>query len=318
MNVVLVAVGIVVLLAAQGAYYAILWRGHRRREALRARLRSLATPEGAGLVRDQRLARSPRVASFLRGLGFPVRLEKYLLQTDLETTVAGILLAGLALASAITLVLAVVTGRVLAAWLVGVPIGVVAPFAYVLAVRARRSRRLSLQLPEALDMMARSLRAGHGVASGLELVATEMPPPIAVEFGRCFEELQLGSSFRDAVRELPARAPTNFDLRIFATSLIIQHDTGGNLVEILDNIASTVRERIKFHGKLRAITTETRLSGYVLGALPFVCAVAIALFNPEYLRPLYTDSIGRAIVVIGLGLWALGGYWMRRLSQVDY
>ena len=91
-----------------------------------------------------------------------------------------------------------------------------------------------------------------------------------------------------------------------------------NLVEVLDNIAHTVRERFKFQGKLRAITTETRLSGYVLGALPFVCGLAIALFNPEYLQPLYSDSIGRAIVVIGLGLWALGGYWMRRLSQVDY
>lgn len=318
MNIVLIAVGIVVLLAAQAAYYAILWRRHQQREALRARLRSLATPEGKALVREQRLARSPRVAAVLRALGFPTRLEKYLLQTDLETTVADILLAGVGLAVALTLVLVVLSHHLLASALIGVPVGVLAPFAYVLGVRAHRSRRLSVQLPEALDMMTRSLRAGHGVASGLKLVATEMPPPIAVEFGRCFEELRLGSDFRDAVRELPARAPDNFDLRIFATSLVIQHDTGGNLVEVLDNIAHTIRERFKFQGKLRAVTTETRLSGYVLAALPFVCAVAIALFNPEYITPLYADSIGRAIMVIGLGLWALGGYWMRRLSQVDY
>ena len=318
MNIVLVAVGIVVLLAAQAAYYAVLWRGHRRREALRARLQSLATAEHAALVREQRLARSPRVAAVLRALVLPARLEKYLLQTDLDTTVADVMLAGLALAVAITIGLGVVTGRMLAAALVGVPFGLLAPFAYVLGVRAHRSRQLSVQLPEALDMMARSLRAGHGVSAGLKLVATEMPPPIAVEFGRCFEELRLGSDFREAVRALPDRVPDNFDLRIFATSLVIQHDTGGNLVEVLDNIAHTVRERFKFQGKLRAITTETRLSGYVLGALPFVCGLAIALFNPEYLQPLYSDSIGRAIVVIGLGLWALGGYWMRRLSQVDY
>lgn len=318
MNIVLIALGLVVLLAAQATYYLVLWAGHRRREALRRRLRSLADADASPLVRERRLARSPRVAAALRVLGFPLRVERLLLQTDLDTTAATLLAASLALAIALTAGLAVVTGRPLAAALLGVPVGALAPVAYLLVVRARRSRLLSLQLPDALDMMARSLRAGHGVAAGLKLVATEMPPPIAVELGRCFEELRLGSDFREAVRELPARAPGNFDLRIFATSLVIQHETGGNLVEILENIAHTIRERFKFQGKLRAVTTEVRLSGYVLGALPFVCALAIALFNPRYLEPLYADSLGRAIALLGLGLWAAGGLWMRRLAQVDY
>ena len=318
MNVVLIALGLVVLLVAQGIYYSVLWWGQRRRDALRERLRSLATPQGGTLIRERRLARSPQVASFLRALGFPERIEKLLLQTDLDVTVDVLLGIGLLLAIGLSVVLALVTHNVLGALVVGVPIGVAAPIVALLSARARRVRKISAQLPDALDMIVRSLRAGHGISAGLKLVATEMPLPIAVEFGRCFEELQIGGDFRDAVRNMTVRVPTNLDLRIFATSLIIQHETGGNLVEILETIAHTVRERFKFFGKLRALTTEVRMSGYVLGALPFVCALAIALLNPSYLRPLYQDPLGYTIALVGALLWAAGGVWMRRLSQVDY
>ncbi len=318
MNLVLVALGLVVMLIAQGIYYSVLWWGERRRDALHERLRSLATPQGGTLIRERRLARSPRVADFLRGLGFPARIEKLLLQTDIDTTVDVLLDLGLLLGVGLTLVLALVTRNVIAACVLGIPVGIAAPILYVVSARRHRVQKISSQLPDALDMMVRSLRAGHGVSAGLKLVATEMPVPIAVEFGRCFEELQIGGDFRDAVRNMTQRVPENLDLRIFATSMIIQHETGGNLVEILETIAHTVRERFKFFGKLRALTTEVRMSGYVLGALPFVCGLAIALLNPTYLRPLYQDALGLAIAGAGLLLWLAGGFWMRRLSQVDY
>lgn len=318
MNLALITLGLAVLLVAQGIYYTVLWWGQRRRDALRARLRSLATAEGGTLMRERRLARSPRMAELLRGLGFPERLEKLLLQTDIDTTVAVLLGVGLLLGFSLATAMAVATGNVLGAVVLGVPIGVAMPVVYLLGARARRVRQISAQLPDAVDMMVRSLRAGHGVSAGLKLVATEMPVPIAVEFGRCFAELQLGGDFRDAVRSMTTRVPDNLDLRIFATSLIIQHETGGNLVEILETIAHTVRERFKFFGKLRALTTEVRMSGYVLGALPFVCALAIVTLNPKYISPLYADPLGNAIAVIGLLLWGAGGLWMRRLAQVDY
>lgn len=318
MNLVLVALGLVVLLVAQGIYYSVLWWGQRRRDALHERLRSLATPHGGTLIRERRLSRSPRVAELLRSLGFPERIEKLLLQTDIETTVDVVLGIGLLLGLGLSVALALLTANVAGALLLGLPIGIAAPLGYLLSARARRVRKISAQLPDALDMMVRSLRAGHGVSAGLKLVATEMPVPIAVEFARCFEELQVGGDFRDAVRNMTMRVPSNLDLRIFATSLIIQHETGGNLVEILETIAHTVRERFKFFGKLRALTTEVRMSGYVLGALPFVCALAIAALNPTYLQPLYQDSLGQAIAVVGLLLWGAGGLWMRRLAQVDY
>lgn len=318
MNVVLVALGLVVLLVAQGIYYSVMWWGQRRRDALHARLRSVASQQGGTLLRDRRLSRSPRLAEVLRSLGFPARLEKLLVQTDIDTTVDVLLGIGLLIGLGFAVPCSLLTGNVLASIALGLPLGMAMPILYVLSARARRVRKISTQLPDALDMMVRSLRAGHGVAAGLKLVATEMPLPIAVEFGRCNEELQVGGDLRDAVRNMTIRVPGNLDLRIFATSLIIQHETGGNLVEILETIAQTVRERLKFFGKLRALTTEVRMSGYVLGALPLVCAAALASLNPTYLEPLYLDPLGRMITVIGLALWISGGFWMRRLSQVDY
>lgn len=318
MNLVLVVVGVAVLFVASAVYHGVLWIGQRKRHQLRERLRAIATAEGSSLIRDRRLSRSPRRERALRSLGFPERLEKLLLQTDVDTTVDVLLAAGLLMATAVALLITLATKSLLAGLLIGLPLGVATPFVYLMSVRARRTQKLSSQLPDALDMMVRSLRAGHGVSAGLKLVATEMPVPIAVELGRCYEELQLGSDFRTAVRNLSTRMPDNLDLRIFATSLIIQHETGGNLVEILETIAATIRERFKFFGKLRALTTEVRLSGYVLGALPFVCAIAIAMLNPGYLHPLFYDPLGRTIMLVGIGLWAFGAVWMRRLAEVDY
>jgi tight adherence protein B len=114
------------------------------------------------------------------------------------------------------------------------------------------------------------------------------------------------------------RVPDNLDLKLFAVSLVIQHETGGNLVEILEKISLTIRERYKFYGKLRALTAEGKVSGIILGALPFVCGVLIAVINPTYIRPLFVDPIGQMFLLGGLILWGLGGLWMRALAQVDY
>jgi len=188
----------------------------------------------------------------------------------------------------------------------------------VRSARERRSLQLSGQLPDALDMMVRSLRAGHGVTAAMRLVAEEMPLPVAMEFGRCFEEQRLGVPLDDAMRNMVARVPTNDDLKILAVSLIIQHDTGGNLIEILENIANTVRDRFKFFGKLRALTVEAKMSAWILSALPVVCAGLVLLVNPNYLQPLVASSLGNAMMLFGVALWGVGILWMRRLAQVDF
>jgi tight adherence protein B len=196
--------------------------------------------------------------------------------------------------------------------------GLAGPTLVAVTVRQQRSKAISSQLPEALDMMVRSLRAGHGVSAAFKLVATEMPVPVAVEFARCFDEHNLGVDFRSAVENLTKRVPNNLDLRIFAMSVVLQHETGGNLVEILEQIAYTIRERYKFYGKLAALTAEGKVSGVILGALPIVVTLLLSLTNGKYLRPLVEDPGGRMIAMTAFGLWAAGIAWLVRLTKVEY
>ena len=146
-------------------------------------------------------------------------------------------------------------------------------------------------------MMARSLRAGHALSSAFKMVATEMPTPVSIEFARAFEAQELGMPFEKAVADMTRRAPDNQDLKIFALSVIVQKETGGNLVEIIEKIAETVRGREKFQGKLRGLTAEGRMSSYVVGALPFVSLLVHAVtINREYLMPLFNEPVGHYIL----------------------
>src|SRR4029077_20830757 len=187
------------------------------------------------------------------------------------------------------------------------------PFMFVLFMRSRRSRKLSEQLPEALEMMARSLRAGHALSSAFKMVATEMPTPVGIEFARAFEAQELGMPFEKAVADMTRRAPENQDLKIFALSVIVQKETGGNLVEIIEKIADTVRGREKFQGKLRGLTAEGRMSSYIVGGLPFVSVLFMLVGTRSYLRPLIDEPIGHYILGYGIISWVLGFLWMRKM-----
>jgi tight adherence protein B len=319
-NLILIVVALAVLLAAEAIYYLAVYMGQRRRAELHRRLQTIAKPreDRLSLVKERRVARSPFLDRLLRPLPAAKRMEKLLLQTDLTWTVATVLALSILLGVGLTLLLLVVLHKTPALALIGVPVGILVPLILVLNARTKRGQKFSTQLPDALEMIVRSLRAGHGLSNGFKLVAGEMPPPVAVEFGRCFEEQQFGVEFRDAIEHMTQRVPNNIDLRIFAVSVVIQQETGGNLVEILEKIANTIRERYKFFGKLRALTAEGKYSGYILGALPFVCLGFVALLNPGYLVPLVANPLGRLIGLGGLTLWGLGVLWMSRMVKVDY
>lgn len=319
-NIIVFAVAAAVLLLAEGIYYVVVYLGQRQRAELHRRLRAIARPgqEHLSLVRERRIARSPGLDRFLRPLSFARRLEQMLLQTDLTWTVGTMMFLSLVLGVGLSVLLYVVLRKSPALALLGFPVGAAIPLLLVINSRIKRAQKLSTQLPDALEMIVRSLKAGHGLNSGLKLVAQEMPSPVAVEFGRCFEEQQFGVDFREAMEHMTERVPDNLDLKIFAVSVVIQRETGGNLVEILDQIATTVRERFKFYGKVRALTAEGKISGYILGALPFVCLAMVALFRGEYLLPLVVDPIGRIIAFAGLGVWVLGVLWMSRMVKIDY
>lgn len=180
-----------------------------------------------------------------------------------------------------------------------------------------RLHKLTEQLPDGLDLLARSLQAGHGVGESMRMVAEEMPEPLSTEFGRVFEETNLGRDPRECFQNLCARNPRSFDLRIFVSSVLLQRDTGGNLVEILQSIANTIRGRFVFQGKVAALTSEARFTAFVLGGLPFAIGTLITIFSPSYIKPLFNDPLGHVLLFVGGTMFSLGVFIMREMSQVD-
>jgi tight adherence protein B len=302
----------------EGLFHTLRYFRERRQDELKRRLQSLGsgTSQTTSLLRKGNLSANPAIDAVLRAFPLAERTEAMLEQAEVQVTVARLfaIAAGAGLCGAV-LGLMSNMGYILA--LVLGPLGAVVPFMYVAFMRDRRNHKLSEQLPDALDMMARSLRAGHALSSSFKLVAAEMPSPINTEFARAFEEQNLGMPFERAIAQMTKRAPANRDLKIFAVSVIVQKETGGNLVEIIEKIAETIRARYRFYGKLRTLTAEGRMSSYILAALPILTAIFIAFTNPEYTRLLITDPIGHMAVAYAAVTWLVGLLWMRSMMKVD-
>ena len=178
------------------------------------------------------------------------------------------------------------------------------PFVWVNIKRKRRIAKFNAQLPDALELLSRSLRAGHSLGSGFGLISEEMQDPLAKEFGRCFEEQNLGVSLEASLESMTRRIP-NLDLRFFATAVILQRTTGGDLAEILDKISRLVRARYRLAGQIQALTGEGRLSGIVLLALPPGLFTMMMFLNREYIMKLFSDPMGQ---------WLLGGAIVMQLT----
>jgi tight adherence protein B len=189
------------------------------------------------------------------------------------------------------------------------------PVMWLLFRRRRRFKKFAKQFPDALELVARALRAGHSLASGFALVSEEMRAPINKEFQRVFEEQNLGVSLEDALDNLTDRMP-NMDLRFFATAVILQRQTGGDLAEILDKIGYLVRERFKIWGQVQALTGEGRLSGIVLLALPPLLFLAVYRLNPEYVLPLFTDPMGRKMLAGAIIMQLLGAIVIKKIVNI--
>ncbi len=196
--------------------------------------------------------------------------------------------------------------------------GVFAGFIPVLWLSMKRKRRFgkfAKQLPDALELIARALRAGHSLASGFSLVADEMKAPIGSEFRRAYEEQNLGVALDDALKSMTKRMP-NLDLKFFVTAVVLQRQTGGDLAEILDKIGRLVRDRFAVWGAVQALTGEGRLSGIVLLALPPVLFVAVWRLNPDYVMPLFTDPMGRQMLLGAVVMQFLGAAVIRKIINI--
>jgi tight adherence protein B len=189
------------------------------------------------------------------------------------------------------------------------------PVLWLLWRRKRRLKAFGVQLPEALDMLARALRSGQSLNAGFNMVAGEIPAPLGREFGRVFEEQNLGVSVEDSLDALTDRIP-NLDLKFFATAVVLQRQTGGDLAEILDKISRLIRERFQIWGQIQALTGEGRLSGIVLLALPVVLFFAMLRLNYDYVMVLFTDPMGKKLLIGAIILQVLGALVIRKIVNI--
>lgn len=189
------------------------------------------------------------------------------------------------------------------------------PLVWLSFRRKRRLKMFAKQLPEALELISRALRAGHSLASGISLVGDEMPDPIRKEFLRCYEEQNFGIPLDDALEEMTNRVP-NLDLRFFATAVILQRQTGGDLAEILDKIGRLIRERFQIWGQIQALTGEGRLSGIVLLALPPCLFVAMWRLNPDYCMILFDDPMGHQMLAVAVIMQVIGAYVIKKIIDI--
>jgi tight adherence protein B len=189
------------------------------------------------------------------------------------------------------------------------------PWVWLYAKRKSRLKKFAGQLPDAMELVARALRAGHSLAAGLHVVAEEMPDPIAKEFRRVYEEQNLGVPLEEALNHLCDRVP-NLDLRFFVTSVNIQRQTGGDLAEILDRIGQIIRERFKILGQVKALTAEGRLSGVVLIALPIGLFLMMLYMKPDYIKLLWTEPMGIKMSIGAIVLMLIGAYAIKKIVDI--
>jgi tight adherence protein B len=189
------------------------------------------------------------------------------------------------------------------------------PLLWILWRRKRRLKAFAVQLPDAMEMLARGLRSGQSIGAGMNMVASEMPQPISKEFGRVFEEQNLGIPIEQSLNDLTERVP-NLDLKFFATAVILQRQTGGDLAEILDKIGELVRDRFRIWGQIQALTGEGRLSGIVLMALPLALFLAVYYLNPDYVMVLFTDPMGKKMLIGAIIMQVLGAVCIRKIVNI--
>jgi tight adherence protein B len=190
------------------------------------------------------------------------------------------------------------------------------PYFYLRRRRKALAEAFESEFPEALDLLTRAIRAGHPLTAGLRMVAEEGPDRAALEFGKSFEEHRFGLPFEDALLGLVDRVGL-VDVRIFATAVLIQRESGGNLAEILDKLASTIRDRFTIRRQLRVYTAQGRLSGYTLAALPIVVGSLIYLIEPSYVMVLFNVTLGRLLLAGGFMLQIIGYFWIRKIVNIE-
>jgi tight adherence protein B len=277
-------------------------------------------PQNAGayasdLVDPERQTTSARFSAFLEHYRFAKRLKVLLVHADSNLSVGAACLLGVGAG--------MICGTVTYAFLRGVLLacaaglaGSAVPYGSLRFRRSRRVKAFNTALPDAIDLMARALRAGHAMGSAIEMVADQAPEPLAFEFMQVYQQQRLGLQFRDALLKMGGRVPSR-DLQFLITAILVQKETGGDLTEILDRAAQVIRERIRIEGEVRTRTAQGRLTGWILSLLPVVLLVLINIVSPGYSTLLFQDPVGQKLLYAGATLIFVGALIIRKIVDVQ-
>ena len=305
-----------------GAYYALVHRpeGAAGRQ-FEQRLKDLSTvgiedDVATSVLKSQPKASAlPMVDRFVGGTNAGSWLTKLIEQAGVETTPGAVVTMSLAAGIVVGLV-AFLVSRMVPVGFAAAAAGLTLPVTWLKIKRGRRMRTFEEQFPEALDLLSRAIRAGHAFQSAMGMVADELPAPVGVEFKKSFEEQNFGLPLKEALDSLAVRMPL-MDVKFFVTAVQIQRETGGNLAEILDNLASVVRERFKILRQVRVHTAHGRFTGYVLLGLPAFLAVALMFISPNHMRTLFTAPLGQMMVMGAIVMQSIGFVWIKQVIKIE-
>jgi len=313
-----VLVFVALMLLMESAY--VMWRSQHGPDArkVQSRLRILSstrdTSSQTQLIKQRLTSELPLVQRQLQSLRLQ-RLDGYLLQSGLGWTISRFLITCTVLGVAAWLLTASLLRQT---QLTALGAGLVMaglPVLYVSFRRERRLRKIESQLPDALDLITRALRAGHAFGSGLKMAGDEMAEPISGELRAVHEEVNFGVSMERALSHLSDRVPIT-DLRYFVVAVLIQRESGGNLTEILTNLSRLIRERHKLLAKVRVLASEGKLSAWILAVMPFALAGILNIMNPQFISLLWTDPLGISMVKYLLIMMAFGILVMRKIVKI--
>jgi tight adherence protein B len=319
----LIAFGVGVALVF-GAYFgATKVPGMMLQRKLDARLQEISSPEELpeSDSKDQTLRKSlqsgmlPSLDRMIGGTSKGGAIARWIEQSGVKTSVSTIVLASVLLGAVFGITLMMLVHQPLAL-LVGGAMGAAMPFLFLNFNRGRRIAKFEEDFPEALDLIARALKAGHAFVTGLKMVADEMDEPVGPEFRKTFDEQNFGLPMKDALENLTTRVPS-LDVRFFSTAVLIQRETGGNLSEILENLAHVVRERFKILRQVRVHTAHGRFTGYVLLALPVLLAMALMFINPDHMNLLFRERMGQFMLMAALVMQTIGYFWIRQVIKIE-
>ncbi len=317
-------ISILIFVVVAGAFFAIAILVDRRNaqaRVIKERLANerkapeLAAEEELALLRDEQLSNIPAIDTLLRRSRRVTDLQKLLAQAGMSMRAGNFLGVSALVGVAATIVVYSIGKRAEFAW-IALLVGFIIPYSYASFRRNKRFEKFEELFPEAIDTLARAVRAGHAFTTALEMITNEVAEPVASEFRQLYEEQKFGMPVRDALMNLTERVPL-VDVKFFVTAVMLQRETGGNLAEILDNLSYVIRERFKIQRQVRVYTAQGRLTMALLMGMPPIIVTVMLILNPSFIRPLFQDPIGHTLLVLGITLQTIGYFVIRKIIRIQ-